>query len=353
VNETASPLQAAAAFAIEQPVAEARPLGDGLINETYRLRTVGGPDFVLQCINPHLFPDPGEVMANIARVTRHLARRGRPSLRLVETRGGGRWHTDAGGRAWRCFRFIANSHTWTRPPDLATARRAAEAYARFVADLRELSAADLNVVLPGFHDTPARLAALEAAVARDRCGRAAQVAAELDLIRGRAALATRLTAAHEAGVLPLRVVHNDTKLSNVLFDRDSNEALCVIDLDTVMPGLLAHDFGDLVRSVAAVGEGAALAFDIERFAALAAGYRAGLGSGFTAGEAASLAVAPAVLSLELAARFLADYLDGDRYFRTRFAGENLERCRGRLALLQSMERQEHEMRCILADAFGG
>jgi Ser/Thr protein kinase RdoA (MazF antagonist) len=148
------------------------------------------------------------------------------------------------------------------------------------------------------------------------------------------------------------VVHNDTKLSNVLFDRDSNEALCVIDLDTVMPGLLAHDFGDLVRSVAAVGEGSALAFDPARFEALAVGYHAGLGGGLTAAETDSLAVGPAVLSLELAARFLADYLDGDRYFRTRFAGENLERCRGRLNLLQSMNRQERQIRHILAETFG-
>jgi aminoglycoside phosphotransferase (APT) family kinase protein len=291
-------------------------------------------------------------MANIARVTGHLARRGRPALRLVSTHGGERWHLDAGGRAWRCFHFIAGAHAWTRPPDLATARRAAEAYARFVADLRDLPAGELHTVLPGFHDTPARLAALEAAADRDRCGRAAEVAAELDAIRARAALATRLEAAREAGTLPLRVVHNDTKLSNVLFDRRTNEAVCVIDLDTVMPGLLAHDFGDLVRSVAAVGEGSALAFDPARFEALAVGYHAGLGGGLTAAETDSLAVGPAVLSLELAARFLADYLDGDRYFRTRFAGENLERCRGRLNLLQSMNRQERQIRHILAETFG-
>ena len=165
---------------------------------------------------------------------------------------------------------------------------------------------------------------------------------------GHLTVVRNLDFAARRGELPERVVHNDTKLNNVLFDQRSGEALCVIDLDTVMPGLLPHDFGDMVRSAAAVPGADGLRFDAARYAALAEGYLTGLGDRLSAGERHYLAVAPRVITLELAARFLVDHLQGDRYFRVTEAGQNLRRCREQLALLDSMERQNDALRRLLA-----
>jgi len=169
------------------------------------------------------------------------------------------------------------------------------------------------------------------------------VAEQADAIARRATQGGVLAAAQAAGELRERVVHNDTKLNNVLFHRRTGEPLCVVDLDTAMPGLLLHDFGDLVRSVASVGEGADTGFDLTHFAVLVKGYLAGAGDLLSAADLAYLAIAPKVLALELAARFLTDYLEGDRYFATTRPRENLERCIRQLALLVSMESQEGAM----------
>ncbi len=348
MSELSAAWRAAEAFALGSPVSAVTALGEGLINRTYEVATARGPRFVVQRLNEAVFSSPEPLMANIRKVTRHLARRGdRAALSLVETPDGASWHRGGDGGAWRCYRFVEHARAWSRVPDRATARRAAAAFGRFVADLADLPAAELHAVLPGFHDTPARLAALERAVVEDACGRAAGLQRELEQIRRRAAFAGLLERALHGGELPLRVVHNDTKLSNVLFHRDTNQVLCVVDLDTVMPGLLAHDFGDMVRSAATVGRGTELALDAALFEVLAEGYLQGLGPRLSAAEAHYLADAPAVLALELATRFLTDHLQGDRQFRIGRPNENLERARGRLALLASMERQRAALRQVL------
>jgi aminoglycoside phosphotransferase (APT) family kinase protein len=339
----------ATAFDLDGPVLQVAPLGAGLINTTLSVRTAAGGRYVLQRLNRQVFPDPAAVMQNLRRVTSHLAGVGVPTLELIRTRGGADWLQADPGETWRCTRYLAHSRVWQDAPDPGVAYRAACAFGRFAAALADLPAPRLHETIPGFHDTPARLQALREAIAADRCGRVREAARESDAVLQRAAAAEVLQAAARAGELRERVVHNDTKLNNVLFDRDSGEVLSVIDLDTVMPGLLPHDFGDLVRSAAAVaGPDSLPVLDPARFAALAEGYVVGAGRLLTPAERHYLAVAPAVITLELAARFLTDYLQGDRYFQIRHPQDNLQRCRTQLALLGSLERQADDLRRTLA-----
>jgi Ser/Thr protein kinase RdoA (MazF antagonist) len=227
------------------------------------------------------------------------------------------------------------------------ARAAAQAFGAFITDLQDLPIEAIRPSIPGLHDTPARLAALQAAAERDALGRAAEAGPELAALLDRKATAAQLADAQ----LPLRVVHNDTKLNNVLFDQTTDRPLCVVDLDTVMPGLALHDFGDLVRSAAASGleDAAHVQFRLELFDALVTGYLDGAGAILSDIERVLLAVAPSVITLELAARFLTDYLQGDRYFKTDRAGQNLDRCRAQLALLEDMERHESQMRRVVLE----
>jgi Ser/Thr protein kinase RdoA (MazF antagonist) len=344
VTETVNSDAVAAAFDLRGKVAAIRPLGGGLINLTFKVQTRQGPGYVLQRLNSRVFPQPLQVMQNVRCVTEHLAGKAHsPALRLVPTRCGQDWYVDAAARVWRCYRYIPQAHAFARSPHARVSHAAARAFGRFAADLRTLNPGRLQRTISGFHDTPQRLARLESALIEDRHGRAPSVAEQADAIARRAAPAGLLAAAQAAGELQEHVVHNDTKLNNVLFHRRTGEPLCVVDLDTVMPGLLLHDFGDLVRSVAAVGEGADTEFDLTHFAALAKGYLEGAGDLLSATDLTYLAIAPRVLTLELAARFLTDYLEGDRYFAITRPHENLERCTRQLALLVSMERQEGAM----------
>jgi Ser/Thr protein kinase RdoA (MazF antagonist) len=219
-----------------------------------------------------------------------------------------------------------------------------------VALLADLPPPRLHETLVGFHDTPARLAALEAAVRADPLARAAGARAELDFIAARAATAGRLVKLARTGRLPERVVHNDTKLNNVLFDEATDEALCVVDLDTVMPGLVAHDFGDLVRScISSRGEDEAGAVNVRLpvFEALVEGYLAGAGAILIEAEVAELVFAARLITLELGARFLADHLTGDTYFSIERPGDNFARCRRQLALVAAMEANAGPMEAIV------
>ncbi len=332
-------------------------LGDGLINETFLIAyptAVGEQRRVLQRINGTVLRDIDLVMGNIVRVTEHLQRLARArypddwtrrALRLLPTLEGGWYITDADGNGWRCYQFIEGSHVYRRADRVGHARDAARAFGDFLSDLQDLPVDSIHPSIPGLHDTPARLAELRAAAERDELSSARGVARELEALLGRASTAELLNDRQ----LPIRVVHNDTKLNNVLFDRRTDRPLCVVDLDTVMPGLALHDFGDLVRSAAASGleDAASVHFRLEVFEALVSGYLDGAGEILTDIERELLAVAPRVITLELAARFLADYLQGDRYFKTTRPGQNLDRCQAQLALLEDMERNEAQMRRLV------
>jgi Ser/Thr protein kinase RdoA (MazF antagonist) len=361
VREAPDPLAAARDFDLAGEPVQAAPLGNGHIHETFLVtcgtgRTINR--YVLQRLNRTVFPDLDLVMANVARVLGHLhatlgpERAAREALTLVPSRDGQPNARDPAGESWRAYRFVAgaSSHDVARTP--RDAEEAARAFATFQRLLADLPTPPLAETIPGFHDTPARLAALQHAIEADCAGRAAAARVEIEFALENAGLADALAALQRRGLLVERVVHNDTKLNNVLLDDVTGRAVCVIDLDTVMPGLALHDFGDLVRSAA----GAATEDEPEyrrhvvvpeRFAAIARGFIGGLGGQLSALERSNLALAARVMTFECGIRFLADHLDGDRYFRARRPGHNLDRCRTQFALLRSLAAREDELQDLV------
>jgi Ser/Thr protein kinase RdoA (MazF antagonist) len=334
--------------------ASSRRVGSGHIHETWRVDPAAGestPALLLQRLNEHVFPDPDALTETIGRVTAHLRAKatqrgetdtGRRVLTPVHTRAGEPSLSAQGGGVWRAFLFVPGARTHRVTADPVVAFHAARAFGAFQRDLDDLPPPRLAETIPGFHDTPLRLAALARAVEQDALSRARDAGPEIEAALAREPLAGVLLGAHAEGLVPERVTHNDTKLDNVLFDERTGEGLCVIDLDTVMPGLRLYDFGDLVRGcVSGVAEDerdtARIAARPDLFRALVAGYLEGIGPLLTPTETDLLAFAPRLIALELAVRFLTDHLEGDRYFRVEAPDQNLLRCRAQLALLRSLE----------------
>lgn len=338
-------LAAAAAFETPGSPLEAAPLGEGAghIHRSFRVRCEEGA-VVLQRLNERVFPDLDAVMANMVRVTAHLVTKLPCALALVPARAGGHLHRDAAG-AWRCTRFIEGGRMPLEPAPPADARAAAKALGGFLKAMTDFPVADLRLPLPGFHDTAARLAAFRAAVDADACSRAGAAGPLIKEAFAHASLA------HELPLrgLPTRAVHNDTKLANVLLDARSGEGLCVLDLDTVMPGLSAHDFGDLVRSAAFDGgeEDAEARLDLERLEALAVGYRDGAEGSLSPRERAAFGLGARVIAFELGLRFLMDHLEGDVYFGAARPEQNLHRAHAQFARLRALEAQSREVEEIL------
>jgi len=343
----------AEAFAIPGRWLGSQPYGNGHINETLLASFEAGgrtARYIQQRINRTVFREPDRVMENIARVTAHLqaAWAGSPdaerrALALVPTREGARLFVAADGELWRTYRFIegASSHEVVRSP--AEARAVAEAFGRFQAQLSDLPGGRLHETIPRFHDARDRFEILLRAAARDEHSRLSACRDELEFVRVREAWLDRLEIARASGALPERVVHNDTKLNNALLDDATGEPICIIDLDTVMPGLVLYDFGDMVRTATSDApederDLARVCARPELFAALADGYLRGASSFLLPAERAELAFSGQLVTLMLGMRFLADHLSGDRYFRIHRAGHNLDRCRTQLRLVESLER---------------
>jgi aminoglycoside phosphotransferase (APT) family kinase protein len=343
-----------ARFAVEGTLASLTPDPRGLINRSWlaALDAPGGPRrYLLQRINRHVFQRPDQVVENAVRVTRHLrarlAREGardpeRRVLEFVPTRDGAFSHVDGEGETWRLVRWIEGTRSSERATSAASAREAARAFGLFLRQLGDLPPPRLFETIPAFHDTPARLAALERVAGRDPAGRLASCRAELAALLERRALASALALRLAKGELAERPVHNDAKLANVLFDQATGEALAVVDLDTVMPGLALHDFGDLARS--AVSDSAEDEVDLDKvavrvpvFQALASGFAEGAGDCLSPTELSLLATAAEVVTYEQAARFLTDHLAGDPYYRIERPGHNLDRARAQLRLLDRLE----------------
>jgi Ser/Thr protein kinase RdoA (MazF antagonist) len=361
-------LQAVGAqFRIDGEFASARPHGSGHIHDTFaaEYRAGGRPArYVLQRLNTGIFGDPAALCDNVARITAHQRRklelrgatdRDRRCLRVVETRDGGPLLVDGDGGAWRAFRFIAGTRTCDTVEGPGQAYRAARAFGEFAADLADLPGSPLAVTIPDFHDLAKRVAQLQEAVRCDAAGRAVAVAPEIaSAERGYERLRRDLADAG-CSALPARVMHNDCKLNNLLLDAASGEALCVIDLDTVMEATLLCDFGELVRSATCRSPEdernlASMTFDRDLFAALSEGYLAG-GRGFeTRAELDALPLAGPALTLENAVRFLADYLAGDVYFRIHRDGHNLDRSRAQLRLFELLMEHLDDARAALQAA---
>lgn len=320
--------------------------GSGHIHDTYLVRVEDGVEYVLQRMNTAVFPDPGAVCRNVQRVCEHLnARLGgdpRRALTWLRAPDGGILARDEAGDPWRMCLRISGVRSVDRVETVDQAWQAGFAFGEFQALLSDLPGPRLEEVLPGFHDTPRRYEAFEAAVAADPLGRAAEARDEIGFARSRREMAGRLLDLHRRGAIPERITHNDTKINNVLLDEGTGRALCVIDLDTVMPGLAHYDFGDMVRTVTNAGEEDDA--DLSRvemrrpmYDALLRGYLEAAGGFLNAVEVEELPFSGKLLTYEVALRFLADHLLGDTYFRIHHPGHNLQRARAQLALLRSME----------------
>ena len=350
-------------FAFEGRLVALEPHATGLINDSW-LASFESPGerrrYLLQRINRNVFRRPEQVLENMLRVTRHLAARlageassdlSRRVLRLVPTLDGAPGHVDARGETWRLLPWIEGARAEERVATEAEARETARAFGEFARLLADLGPPALHATIPGFHDTKARVEALETAVARDAAARAAGARREIEALLERRALAAVL----DAAAVPPRPVHNDAKVANVLFDARAGGALAVVDLDTTMPGLVAHDFGDLVRT--AVSDSAEDERDLARigvrlpvFTALAGGYLEGIARAITAEERAQLVPGARAIVYEQAIRFLADHLNGDTYYRISRRGHNLDRTRAQLSLLLSLEAASPELEAAVAKA---
>jgi len=345
----------AKAFDVDGELESAVRYGSGHIHDTYSVRFNeggrGGTHILLQHINTNIFKNPAAVMENIRRVTMHVRSRldGTPDadrrvLQLVPTREGKTWHVDEEERFWRAYLFIEGAKTFDEVRSKEQAFEAAKAFGGFQRMLADLPGQRLAETIPHFHDTPKRFTGFEFAVDADVAGRAKHVRDEIAFAMKRRFIAGLVV---EAG-LPERVTHNDTKLNNVMLDDRTGEGICVIDLDTVMPGFAAYDFGDMVRTMtcpAAEDEQdlSRVEMQFPLFEAVLRGYLAGAGGFLTAEERESLLAGAKVIVFEQGVRFLADHLAGDTYYKVSRAGQNLDRCRTQFRLLESIERQEREM----------
>jgi Ser/Thr protein kinase RdoA (MazF antagonist) len=326
--------------------------GSGHINQTYLLVDATAREYILQRINKNVFKRPDLLMRNIVAVTNHLrakAQSHREVLTLVPTLAGEDWLVDEDGEYWRLYDFVTDIVSMDKAETPADLRESGLAFGRFQRQLADFPAETLHETIPHFHDTPDRYRALKEAIAADTHGRAKEVGAEIEFALAREAFAATLMDLQAKGDLPLRVTHNDTKLNNVLFDRMTRKALCVIDLDTVMPGLAANDFGDTIRfgATSAAEDEPDLAkvnFVMPLYEAFAGGFLEACGESLTPCEREHLPHGAKMMTLECGVRFLTDYLSGDTYFRTGRAGQNLDRCRTQFKLVQDMERAFDDMR---------
>ena len=350
-------------FAITGDFLDAAPYGAGHIHDTFLVRFSPSQSFILQRINTRVFRNPQAVMENIVRVTEHLRAKlaaapgpdwSREALRLIPAKDGRPWFVDDDGSYWRMFDFIGGTLTHEICETRGQAFEAARVVARFQKMLSDLPGGRLQETIPFFHHTPRRLRALEEAVAQDAANRCAGAKAEIEFALSRRDLARAVVDLMEAGKIPERVTHNDTKLNNVLFDEATGRGLCIVDLDTCMPGSVLYDFGDMVRTMtcpAAEDETdlTKVSMDIRYFEALVRGYLGEARGFLCADEIRNLALSGRLMTFTVGVRFLTDYLSGDTYFKIHRPGHNLDRCRNQFKLVQSMEKQSATMESIVAD----
>lgn len=349
-------LRAAGHFKLGGKVRGSHPHGSGHIHDTFLVSLEKNDRrFILQRLNVPPLADPIAIIEHVRHVLEHLRTRVEDSRRrltaVAASDGGGYWK-DEEGACWRMFDFIEGTVTRDVVETPEQAYEAAKAFGGFINDMKDLSPRDLGASMPYFHDTPKRLLRLESVAAADELGRAKGVGSELDFAFERKEIAGVLTSFSERGDMSERVVHNDTKVNNVLFDADTGEGLCVVDLDTVMPGLALYDFGDLVRSAASdsVEDERNLdkiALRMPVFEALARGFLDSAGGLLSPLEKDQMAFSAKLISYELGVRFLTDYLTGDSYFKTSREGQNLDRCRAQFALARDIEKKESEMNRVV------
>ena len=349
--------QAIDAFAFELPAGEAERFGAGHINDTFAVWSADrSRRWIVQRINTDTITDPAGLMENITGVTAYLRRQiearggdaGRETLNVIPTRDGRAYYTDPDSGAWRAYVFVEGTVCLQKVENEQDFYTVAETFGHFQKQLAGYPAATLHETIARFHDTPNRYANFEKALAADVMGRAREIGPEIAFIRARQADCRVLVDQLAAGVLPLRVTHNDTKLNNVLIDQATGKGICVIDLDTVMPGLSAYDFGDSIRFGANdcaedEPDQSKVHFSLHLYEVFARGYLTAAGAAMDEAERRSLPWGARLMTLECGIRFLTDYLEGDHYFKISRPAQNLDRARTQFTLVAGMERDFDEM----------
>jgi hypothetical protein len=304
-----------------------------------------------------VFKDPARVMENIRVIGEYLEGRVKPGecgvIAFMDNKDG-KNHTVYNGETWRLCTYIENTIAYETADNPGILQNAGYAFGRFQALLADMPIEWLSETIPGFHHTPGRLEQLFQAVREDPCGRVADVKRELLFFERNQALAGHLESLQERGELPLRVTHNDTKYNNILMDRTTGRPVCVIDLDTVMPGLSMHDYGDAIRFAANKGaedepDLNRVGLDMEAFQAFTKGFMAAAGSFLTETEKENMVLGAVTITIELAARFLADHIIGDHYFRIHRPNHNLDRARSQIKLAQDLLEKQDQLNAMVSD----
>ena len=339
--------------------ADVTPYGAGHINDTY-LAQVMPDEFILQRINHNIFKEPEKLMENIVNVTEHLrkkilARGGdakRETLTVIKTLDGKDFYKTPDGNYFRLYNFVTGTDTYQTVEKPEQFYKSGKAFGKFQNDLADFPAAKLFDTIPDFHNTKIRFGNLLRAIEEDKAERKAELIDEIAFALERESDTAIVVDAIANGEIPLRVTHNDTKLNNVLFDQDSGVGICVIDLDTVMPGSLLYDFGDAIRfgaSTAAEDEKdlSKVSCSLELFEAFVKGFLEELGESINPKEVELLTFSAKLMTYECGIRFLTDYLNGDEYFKIHRPEHNLDRCRAQFKLVKDMEEKSEQMKGIV------
>ena len=351
-------LEVSRLFRIEYEYLGYETIQMGNVNRTYKVNFMlpeGKPkSFLVQNVNTYAFRNPIGLMDNIDKVTEHIRAKkpGQLALHFHHT-ADRKTYVEDGSNFWRMTNYVP-SVTFNSVTDMDIIRNAGKAFGEFQMDLADFDIGELTETIPGFHNTRQRYENFRKAIQENKAGRASQVQEEIDFLLSVQDLACKLTDVQKEGQLPLRVTHNDTKINNVLFHPETSEAMIVVDLDTVMPGLMGHDFGDAIRFAANYVEEDCKELDkvgvnLDVFRAFAEGFLSKTAKTMTDKEVETLALSCFVLTAELATRFLADYLDGDLYFKVCSAEHNLERTRCQIALAKDMLKKMPQMEAIVWD----
>ncbi len=360
--------EAIAAFALEAAangrLVSKKPYGNGHINDTFLIccQTADNTEkrYILQRMNHDIFKNPPQLMENMVHVTKYLRKKilsqggdpDRETLNVLKTQGGADCYQDSGNNYWRVFSFIENSMCLEKVENAKDFYDSGAAFGNFQRMLADYPAETLHETIPNFHNTPSRLQDFQKAVRTGDKERAALAQREISFVLDRVREASVLTDLLSEGKLPLRVTHNDTKLNNILFDADTHKALCIIDLDTVMPGLSLYDFGDSIRFGANTGaedetDLTKVGLDLGLFEAFTKGYLEGCKGSLTAKEIEMLPMGAKLMTYECGMRFLADFLTGDHYFKVHRVNHNLDRARTQFQLVADMETKWDEMTAIV------
>lgn len=350
-------------FNIEGSSCEVKPFGTGLVHHSYKISCESGSRYLLQRINSYVFREPEKVMENIDLILDHLERKNqlrdlhfdlnRSVLRLVSTATGGKYFIDRNGDYWRMYSFIERTRVFDTVENPQLAYQAAKMFGRFVNDLNDLNPDKIHITIPRFHDLNYRYQQLEDSVRNDRADRKKEVLEEVEFAYQYRSVSDHMNYLVNEHELPLRITHNDTKISNVLMDEKTLQGLCVIDLDTIMPSTILSDAGDMIRTFTpSVNEEETdtgkIELRLDVFKAMAEGYLEETRSILTDIEKKSLVFGGAFITLMQGIRFLCDHIEGDLYYKARYPGHNLMRARNQFGLFRKIIENRQEMERIVA-----